>query len=301
MNRPTRQHRHTAPVSTGRLAATAGLNFAITAAEVVGGLLSGSLSLLSDALHNFADGLSVALAYLAVRLARRRKSLSHTFGFKRAEILAAAVNAAALAAITAYLFYGAIRRLLAPAAVDGGIMTAVGLIALVTNATGTLLLRADSGHSLNVRSAYLHLLSDSVSSAGVALAGLAISRWRAVWLDPVLTLLIGLYVLREAYGILAETVHVLLEGTPPGLDLQALREAVESVPGVVDVHHVHVWSVGEHDVHLDAHLNVRDMSLREADALRRNVEAVLRASFEINHPTIQLECGPCSGIGLIAP
>jgi cobalt-zinc-cadmium efflux system protein len=294
-------HRHAGAVSSRRLLATIALNFAITAAEVVGGVLSGSLSLLSDATHNFADGFSVIVTFLALRLAKRKNSLRHTFGLKRAEILAAAFNAAVLLAITIYLFEGAVRRLVHPVAVDGRVMTAVALLALVTNAAATLLLRAGAAHSLNVRSAYLHLLADAVASLGVVLGGLAITHWRASWVDPVLTVLIGFYVLRAGFGILSEAVHVLMEGAPPGLDLQALRDAVEALPEVEDLHHLHVWTVGERDVHLDAHINVQDMRVSEGDALRRAIETLLRASFGINHPTIQLECAQCRDVGLIKP
>ncbi len=297
--RETDTHHRTPAVSTRRLMAAIALNFAITAAEVAGGILSGSLSLLSDATHNFADGFSVIVTYLALRLAKRGNSPRHTFGLKRAEILAAALNAAVLLAITAWLFVGAGRRLLHPAAVDGGVMTVVALIALAANVAATLLLRADSAHSLNVRSAYLHLLADAVASLGVVLGGLAISAWRAYWVDPVLTILIGLYVLRAGWGILAEAVHVLMEGAPPGVDLEALRDAVEALPEVVDLHHLHVWSVGEDDVHLDVHLNVRNMRVSEGDALRETIGTMLRATFGINHPTIQLECGQCRDVGLI--
>jgi cobalt-zinc-cadmium efflux system protein len=161
--RETHTHPHAPAASTGRLMATIALNVAITVAELAGGILSGSLSLLSDAVHNLADGISVTLTYLARRLARREKSLRHTFGLDRAEILPAALNAAVLLAITFYLFYGAIRRLLHPAAIDGGVMTIVALIAVLANVAATLLLRADSAHSLNVRSVYLHLLGDVIS------------------------------------------------------------------------------------------------------------------------------------------
>lgn len=297
----THTHQHAGAVSSRRLLATIALNFAITVAEAAGGILSGSLSLLSDATHNFADGISVILTYLALRLARRGNSPRHTFGLKRAEILAAALNAGVLLAITFYLFYGATRRLLHPAVIDAGVMTIVALIAVVANVAGTLLLRADSAHSLNVRSAYLHLLADVIASVGVVLGGLAIALWRAYWLDPVLTMLIGLYVLHAGFGILTQAVHVLMEGAPPGLDLEALRGAVEALPDVLDLHHLHVWSVGENDVHLDVHLNVRDMRVSEGDELRQTVETMLRATFGINHPTIQLECNQCRDVGLIKP
>ena len=294
-------HDHPDPqaTSSGRLAATLFLNLAITVLEIVGGLLSGSLSLLSDALHNLSDALSVALTWGAMRLARRPRSGLHTYGLKRAEILAALINAVALAAITLFLFQHAIARLLHPAPVDGRMMAVVALFGLVANVAGTLLLRAGSAHSMNVRSAYLHLLGDAASSAAVVVGGVAIMLWRAAWLDPVLTILIGLYILRQSVALVTEAVHVLMEGAPPELDLEALQRLFESFPDVDDVHHVHVWTVGENDVHLIAHVNVRDMSIRESDELRRSLEAALSQSFDVVHATIQVECGQCEGVGLV--
>jgi cobalt-zinc-cadmium efflux system protein len=287
-------------VSVSRLLITMALNFAITLAEIAGGLLSGSLSLISDALHNFSDGIAIIITYLAIRLKRREKSLRHTFGLKRAEILAAVINAAVLLTISLYLFYEAAQRLSHPAPIQGGLMAGVALLGLAANVVGTLLLRPDAAHSLNVRSAYLHLLSDAASSVGVVLGGLAVVVWRVYWVDPILTLLIGLYVLRESFRILSQAIHVLMEGAPPGIDLQALRDAVEALPEVDDIHHLHVWTVGENDIHLEAHLNVRNTRISEGDELRRAIETMLRASFGINHTTIQLECGQCRQVGLIS-
>jgi len=296
---PPATHGPEADVSVRRLMITMALNFAITIAEIAGGLLSGSLSLISDALHNFSDGIAIIITYLAIRLKRSEKSLRHTFGLKRAEILAAVINAAVLLAISLYLFYEAARRLLHPAPIQGGLMVGVALVGLVANVAGTVLLRRDATHSLNVRSAYLHLLSDAASSVGVVLGGLAVVVWRVFWVDPVLTILIGLYVLRESFGILTQAIHILMEGAPQGIDLQVLRDAVEALPEVDDIHHLHVWTVGENDIHLEAHLNVRNMSISEGDALRGAIEAILRTSFGISHTTIQLECGRCEAVGLI--
>lgn len=292
-------HNQAPQVSGGRLLATMSLNFVITIAEIVGGIVSGSLSLISDALHNFSDGIAVVITYFAVRLKQRKSSTRHTFGLKRAEILAAIINSAVLLTISVYLFYEAGRRLFQPPEVQGGVMAAVALMGLTANVVGTLLLRRDAAYSLNVRSAYLHLLTDAASSVGVVLGGLAVLLWRAYWVDPILTLLIGLWVLKESFGILSQAIHILMEGAPPGIDLNEVRDAVEALPGVDDIHHIHLWTVGENDVHLDAHLNVRNMLISEGDALRHSIETMLHSSFGINHITIQLECGQCPDVGLI--
>ncbi len=286
--------------STGfRLLLTMVLNFVITLAEMIGGVLSGSLSLLSDALHNFSDGISVLLSYLALKLKEREHSYRHTFGLKRAEILAAVINSAVLLLISGYLFYHAFRRFATPTEITGSLMSVVAGIGLLANVLGTVLLHRDSRHSLNIKSAYLHLLSDAISSVGVLLGGLAIIFWKVYWVDPALTILINLYILKESYQILIRAIHILMEGTPPDISLEAIRDVVESLPDVQDIHHIHVWMVGENDIHLEAHVNVNDMKISESDRLRQKIERELRERFNIRHITLQFECNQCRQVGLI--
>ncbi len=292
-------HFHTTPASGGRLLATMILNFVITAAEIIGGILSGSLSLISDALHNFSDGISVIVSYVAMKLRLRQKSYRHTFGLKRAEIFAAVINSSVLVVISLYLFYASAKRLIAPQHVEGSLMTIVALIGLAANVAGTLLLQRDSKHSLNIKSTYLHLLSDAVSSFAVLLGGFAIYFWQIYWIDPVLTILIGLYILKESYEILIQAVHILMEGAPPGISLQDIQNAVEDLGGVEDLHHIHLWTVGENDIHLEAHLNVEDMMISESDLLRKKIETLLHESFGVNHITLQFECNQCKSVGLV--
>ncbi len=291
---------HSPLQTTGfRLLFTMVLNLVITVAEVIGGLLSGSLSLISDALHNFSDGISVLLSYLALKLKEREHSYRHTFGLKRAEILAAVINSTVLLLISIYLFYHAFQRIAHPAEVSGSLMSAVAGIGLFANILGTVLLHRDAQHSLNIKSAYLHLLSDAISSVGVLLGGLAILFWRIYWVDPVLTILINLYILKESYQILVRAVHILMEGTPPDISLEAIRDAVEALPDVQDIHHIHVWMVGENDIHLEAHVNVKDMKISESEYLRQKIERELQEHFQIRHITLQFECNQCRQVGLI--
>ncbi len=294
-------HQHTPDISSvgRRLFLTMGLNFLITITEVVGGILSGSLALISDALHNFSDGISVIISYIALRLKQRDFSYRHTFGLKRAEILAAIINSSVLIVISIYLFYESLLRFWYPQPIRGQMMTIVALVGLVANVLGTILLHRDSRHSMNIRSAYLHLLSDAISSVGVVLGGVAIILWNITWVDPILTILIGLYILRESFRIVAEAVHVLMEGAPTDLSLEAVKEAVEALEDVQDIHHIHVWMVGENDVHLEAHVNVRDMLISESEALREKIEHLLQEKFNIAHITLQFECNRCTNEGLI--
>lgn len=290
-------HHH--QISGNRLLVTMLLNFLITITEVAGGIISGSLSLISDALHNFSDGISIIISYIAIKLRYRENSPRHTFGLKRAEIFAAVINSSLLLMISFYLFYEAVERLIHPQLIRGNLMTIVALIGLGANVIGTLLLQRDAKNSINVKSAYLHLLSDAVSSVGVVLGGLAIYFWKIYWIDPILTILIGLYILKESYKILLQAVHILMEGAPPEIDLNDLQQIVEKIPGVQDIHHIHLWTVGEHDLHLEAHININDMLVSNSDLLREKIEKILEKSFGINHTTLQFECNQCQKVGLI--
>ncbi len=282
-----------------RLLLTMLLNFLITIVEVIGGLLAGSLSLMSDALHNFSDGLSIIISYSALRLGQRPGSRDHTFGFKRAEILAAILNSATLIAISLFLFREAYFRFKDPAEIKGTLMVAVAGIGLTANILGTWLLHRDSQHNLNIRSTYLHLLSDVASSLGVIIGGFAIILWQVYWVDPLLTVLIALYVLKESFDIVRQATHILMMGTPANIALEQIQLKIESVIGVTNLHHVHVWMLSEHDIHFEAHVDINDMLLSESATIRQKIENLLADQFDIQHVTLQMECGECESSALI--
>ncbi|PKL88710.1 MAG: cation transporter [Ignavibacteriae bacterium HGW-Ignavibacteriae-2] len=293
-------HKHNHITSTtGRLFLTMVLNFTITAAEIIGGILSGSLSLISDALHNFSDGISVILSYIAIKLKSRKNSYNHTFGLKRAEILAAALNSSTLIVISIYLFYEAVQRFFNPQIIEAQLMIIVASIGLAANIAGTLLLHRDSKNSINIKASYLHLLSDAVSSVAVILGGLAIYLLNVYWIDPLLTILIGIYIVWESFKILSDATHILMEGTPENISVKEIKKLVSEIRGVVDIHHIHVWSVGENDIHLEAHVNINDMMISESVDIRLLIENTLNEKFGINHVTLQLECNNCKDTSLI--
>lgn len=294
-------HNHQADFSSmkGRLFFTIGLNFFITIAEIVGGILSGSLALISDALHNFSDSISIIISYIALKLKFRSNSMKHTFGLKRAEILAAVINSAVMIVICVYLFWEAIERFMNPTPIDAGIMGIVAVIGLLANLLATFLLRRDSKSSINIRSAYLHLLSDTVSSVAVIIGGIAIALWNINWIDPLLTVIIGIYIIRESYVILMEAIHVLMEGAPLNISIEEIQEEVEKFVEVENIHHIHLWMVGDNDAHLEAHVNVNDMKVSESDSLRVKIEKALHDKFGIEHITLQFECNQCPESGLI--
>jgi cobalt-zinc-cadmium efflux system protein len=276
------------------------LNVFITVAEIIGGIISGSLALISDALHNLSDAVSVIISYIvAIKLKGRDNSPKHTFGFKRAEILAAVINSSVLVAISVYLIYEAVLRFQHPEPIKGILMTVVASIGLAANIAGTLLMKRDAKTSINIRSSYFHLLSDAVSSVVVILGGLAIIIWNIYWIDPVLTILISVYITRESFKILFEAMHVLMEGAPPDISINEIQTAVEELDEVKNIHHVHIWMVGENDVHLEAHIDVPDMMISKSNKLGDKIENLLKNKFGINHITLQFECEQCEDAELV--
>lgn len=275
------------------------LNILITVVQIVGGIISGSLALISDALHNLSDAVSIIISYIAIRLKKHDNSERHTFGLKRAEILAAVINSSVLIAIYIFLFYEAFLRFLNPGKIEAGIMTLIASIGFIANVIGTILLKRDSKNSINIRSSYIHLLSDSVSSVAVILAGLAISVWNILWIDPLLTILIGIYIIKESYNILFEAVHVLMEGAPSNISLDEVKKEVEKFSEVKDIHHIHIWTVGDGDIHLEAHVNISDIKISESDKLRFKIEQKIESIFHIHHITLQFECNQCLEDGLL--
>ncbi|MBD3307789.1 cation diffusion facilitator family transporter [candidate division KSB3 bacterium] len=292
-------HHHPAPTSATRLFVTVVLNLLITIVQIVGGLLSGSLSLISDAFHNLSDGIAILISYGALKLSERPNTARYTFGLKRAEILAAVLNSGVLIGIGVFLFKEAYDRFVAPEPIAGGLMLVVAVVGLVPNVIGTLLLREGSKHNMNIRSAYLHLFADSVSSVAVILGGVAIYVWEVYWIDPLLTVLIGLYILLQSFDIVREAVNVLMMGTPEMVSLDRVRQEVEAIPRVHNIHHVHVWRMNEQDIYFEAHVDVEDMPVSETKEVSAAIEAKLHELYEIHHMTLQFECDACEQKGLV--
>ncbi|NOZ73850.1 MAG: cation transporter [FCB group bacterium] len=286
-------HETNGEVSGIRLLITLILNLTITVAEIIGGLLSGSLSLISDALHNFSDGIAVVISYIAIRLKRKPKSAHFTFGIKRAQIIAAIINAGVLVAISFYLLVESYNRFVSPQPIEARLMITVATIGLIANTVGTLLLRPGAKENMNIRSAYLHLLSDAVSSVGVILGGTAIYFWNITWVDPLLTVLISVYITRESYQILKAALEIVLMASPSHLSIKDINNALLTVKGVNNIHHVHLWQLDEQDIHFEAHLDVADRLVSETKPLLETTGEILHDRFGINHVTIQFECDSC--------
>ncbi|MCA6213752.1 MULTISPECIES: cation diffusion facilitator family transporter [Thermococcus] len=284
-----REHHH--KDLKGRMLFSFVLNIVTTLAEVIGGILSGSLALLSDSLHNFSDSMSILVSYLAIKIGERERNEKYTFGYKRAEILVAFVNSAVLVGVALFLLVEAYKRFKNPEPINGPLMLGVALIGLFANLISVLLLHEHAHESMNVRSAYLHLLSDTLSSVAVVTGGIAIIKWNILWIDPLITVLISLYILRESYEILKESVEVLMEASP-NLNFEEIKREIESIPVVKNAHHFHAWRVGEKEVHFECHVEVNDMPLSEAQKLIDDIAERLKR-FGITHVTVQLEAGRC--------
>ncbi|NJD99043.1 cation transporter [Thermococcus sp. LS1] len=290
-------HHHSHGAMKSRMVFSIILNFVITIAEVIGGILSGSLALLSDSLHNFSDAMSLLASYIAIRIGEREKNEKYTFGYKRAEILVAFVNSAVLVGVALFLLVEAYKRFRDPNPIDTGLMLVVAVIGLLANLLSVLLLHEHAHESINVRSAYLHLVSDTLSSVAVVAGGLAIRYYDLVWIDPLVTVFISLYILREGYEILKESVEVLMEASPE-LDFDAIKAEIESIPGVKNAHHFHAWRIGEKEIHFECHVEVNDMPVSEAQRIIDEVEERLR-KYGVTHVTVQLEVNRCGDDGVI--
>ena len=275
------------------------LNFLITAVEIIGGIVSGSLSLLSDAIHNFSDGIAIIVSFIAIRLSRKPRTLKYTFGLKRAEILAAIINASTLIIISFFLIREAIERFSNPIPITGSLMLAVATVGFIANVVGTVLLKRGSDENMNIRAAYFHLLSDAFSSLAVIIGALFIMVLDITWIDPVLTILISLYILKETYDIVREAVDVLMMSSPAQIDMNELQRAVETISGVRNIHHVHLWRMNDTNIHFEAHIDVDDLPVSGTTALRTEIERCLHDRFDINHTTLQFECDSCRTKGLI--
>ena len=266
------------------------LNIVITIAQVIGGLLSGSLSLLSDALHNFSDVIALTVSYIASKLSKQKASFHRTFGYKRAEILAAFINASTLVIVAVLLINEAYKRFYAPQEIESDIVIWLALIAILGNGFSVLLLKKDSKNNINIRSAYLHLLTDMLASVAVLIGGLLMKFYQWFWVDSLLTLLIALYLIWVGYYLLIKSSKMLMLFTPEHINIKDVVRAVHQIPKVNRLHHVHIWCLNDDELHLEAHLDLKeDVTISEFDAILQQIEIILHNEFAINHVNIQPE------------
>jgi cobalt-zinc-cadmium efflux system protein len=276
-----------------RLAIALTITGLMTIVEVVGGLMSNSLALLGDAGHMFTDTLALGLSLVALTLAKRPASEKRTYGFHRAEVLAALTNGAILIVISVFIFYEAYQRFVEPPEVKGGLMLGVAAVGLVANVVGISILRSASRENLNVKGAFLHMWSDSVSSAGVIVAGVVIlfTGWTVA--DPVVSILIGVLILRGAAGLVLESSDILLEAVPKHLDVNQVSSALKEIRGVRDVHDMHLWTITSGVHALSCHVLIEDQTVSNSAQIVEEINETLGQKFGVAHSTLQLECEEC--------
>ena len=270
------------------------LNAAYLVAELIGGIAFNSLALIADSAHMFTDVFALAVALLAVGLTTRPSTARHTFGLERAEVLGALVNGLALLAAGVWIIVEALRRLGSPEDVRGGGVLVVALIGVAVNGVSAIVLQRSSGSSLNMRAAVMHQVTDAIGLAGTCVAAIAIVEWDATWTDPAVSIGIALLVLYSGGRLLIDTVHVLLEGTPPGMSGHDVEATLLAAPGVEAVHHLHLWSLASDVPALSAHVVVEgEVSLHDAQQIGDALKERLAREHGIVHSTLELECHAC--------
>ena len=286
--------------STGRrLLITLVLNFVIPAVQIMGGLVANSMALISDAVHNFSDFTAILISYIAFRIGKRRASVTSTFGYQRAEIMAALLNVTILTAASAFILYGAVRRFFHPEAISGLIVVLAAGIGIVGNGLSAWLLHRDSHHNLNVRSAFLHMLGDFLFSVAVLLSGVVYLYRSWFWLDPLLSILIVVFILKNCWSIIRESTAVLMNATPAGIEIQEVKDRLEKIAGVIGVHYLHLWRISSTSVAFSCHVVVPDQPLSLTEELSGTIRRTLMDDFGIDHPVLQFETEACGNGSLL--
>ena len=280
---------HTQPQrSSKKLFGVVVLNAVITLSEFIGGVASGSLSLVSDAFHNLSDTLAIIFSYGAQKMAQKEANEKHTYGYQRLEILSAFINSFILIILSLFLAVEAFKRFNSPEKINSHLMLIVAVIGLLANLFSTLLLRQEADENLNIKSSYLHLLSDTLSSISVIIGAILIRFFDIYWIDPVITLIISIYILIEAIMVIKKAAAILIQSAP-AIDYEKMEQEIEAIDGVKDVHHVHIWQYSEKIIIFDGHIDFEDQLLSEIEKAYPRITSLLKLKYGITHVTIQAE------------
>ncbi len=284
-------HQHADEMGDRRLIIAIIINMLLTVAQVIGGIVSGSLSLIADALHNFSDAASLLIAWVARKIGRQPADHYKTFGYKRAEVIATLINLVSLVIIGIYLIYEAVWRIFEPQIIEGWMVVIVASIALIIDIATAILTFSMSKNSMNIRAAFLHNVSDALASVGVIIAGSLIILYQWYWSDTLITLMIAAYVLYQASTLLPKTIHILMEGTPKNITISDVIFEIENISDVINVHHVHVWQLDEHRNALEAHVVITHFN--KIDEIKSSIKCSLKQKFSIEHSTLEFEITNC--------
>ncbi len=296
-------HHHHAPDMSsdrtgGRLLITLGLNLGIPVAQIIGGYVAHSYALISDATHNFSDFTAILISYIAFRIAQKGPSLQNTFGYRRAEILAAMINVAILVAASVFILIGAFNRLLHPEPIEGMLVIVVAAIGVFGNGFSAWLLHLDSQHNMNVRGAFLHMMGDMLTSVLVVVNGIVLMFRPWYWIDPLLSLFIVGFILKNCWGIVREASGILMNATPGHIDIREVLAFFKGIQGVEGAHYLHAWNLGSSGVAFSAHVVVPDQPVSRLEGLRRVISDGLMQRFGIDHPVLQFETAACGNGGM---
>lgn len=287
---------HPNQVSLPRLLFTIVLNLLITLAQIIGGIISGSLALISDAIHNLSDSVSVILAYIAQVLSQKPCTKKSTFGYKRAEILAAFINSLALIGISVFLVFEAVDRLLNPEEVNAFWMFWLGLLGLLANGISVLILEKEKHKNINIKAAYLHLLGDALTSLAVIVGAVLIWLFNVLWIDSAVTILISVYLFVHTLKLLKQSVNILMQMAPADFDRTKIEQSLLNIAEIKNIHHIHVWNLTDKIVHFECHVLLEnDLNVSETNQLFEAARKILHDDFDIEHVTIQFEFEPAFG------
>ena len=282
-------HHYKSTVSGKNLLLSIFLNLIISLAQLIGGLISGSLALISDAIHNFSDVISLIVSYIANILAKKKsQSNRKTFGYKRAEIIAAFFNGLTLIVIAIFLAIEAIKRFFNPIEIDSNLVIGLAILGILVNGFSVLLLKKDAEHNLNMKSAYIHLLADMLTSMAVLLGGLLMKYYKIYWIDSLLTLIISIYLIKMSWKILIDSLQILMLFAPKNIVVKNVVDELLKIETIKSVNHVHLWQLNEQDSYFEAHIEFnKDIKLSDFDIICKQINLVLNNKFNINHSNLQ--------------
>ncbi len=282
-------HHHHGEIKGKRLFFTVLLNAGITVAELIGGIVSGSISLISDAIHNFSDVLSLMITYIANKLSKRDATERYTFGFKRSEILAAFINSSTLIVLAFFILYEAVMRFIDPVEISANLVIWLAFGSILVNGLSVLFIKSDAHGNMNIKSAYLHLFGDMLTSIAVMLGGILIKYFSIYWIDPVFSIVIAFYLLYMSWDIFKNSLKIIMQFTPESIDINVIAHIVEEIDGVKNLHHIHVWQINENEIMFEAHVDLeKDIIITDFEKILVTAERKLK-EHKINHVTLQPE------------
>ncbi|MCB0356543.1 MAG: cation transporter [Bdellovibrionales bacterium] len=282
-------HNHSEFQSSKKLYMAVFINLVLTLFQIVGGILSGSLSLLADALHNFSDAGALIIAAVAARIAKIPPNQKMTYGYKRAEILGALINSTTLVIVGFYLIYEAVLRYLNPSTIDGWTVVIVATVALVIDLMTALLTFSGAKNSMNIKAAFIHNISDAAASLVVIVSGVLIILYKIYLVDLIATILVAIYVLVHAFILIRRCILILMQSTPEHLNVATVKSAIEAIQWVKEAYHIHIWQLDDNRIFLEGHIVIAEEHLNLLEQIKANIRQILHETYSISHTTLELE------------